>query len=203
VSGFTHTVPITAIIENSGQFLFVKRSRHSTNMAGKWVFPGGRLEKGEDVIQALYRELDEETGLIFADDFAFLSSYFFLRMEDQSSSQGLVFLVRSLNREIKKEDPSIEEYRWINPEDIADFTFSYGKIRDFEKETHVTIPGMEVHVRNALIIQKKGLLLNRHLFSVTEYQKAKCSLNRNYLLELKNANSVEEFFDTHDLFPHL
>jgi len=58
-----HTIPITAIIENEGKFLFIKRSRNSQNMAGKWVFPGGKVEADEDVIQALYRELKEETTL--------------------------------------------------------------------------------------------------------------------------------------------
>jgi len=202
MSKFTHTIPVTAIIENAGQFLFVKRSRDSANMAGKWVFPGGRIEEGEDAIQALYRELDEETGLTFTDDLAFLSTYTFPRTEDQSSSQGFVFLVRSLDRKIKK-DHDFETYMWINPEDITDFTFSYGKIKDFDKETRVTIRGMEVHVRNAVIILKKGLLLNRHLFTVTEYQKANCSLDKRYLSELKSAKSIEEFFDNHDLFPHI
>lgn len=41
-SNYTHTIPITAIIENNEEFLFIKRSRNSKNMAGKWVFPGGK-----------------------------------------------------------------------------------------------------------------------------------------------------------------
>ncbi|WP_302626754.1 NUDIX hydrolase [uncultured Eubacterium sp.] len=202
MSKYTHTIPITAIVENNGQFLFIKRSRFEKNMAGKWVFPGGKVEKNEDVIAALYRELKEETGLIFTDEFAFLSSYHFLRAEDNSSSQGFVFLVRSENRDIKI-DSSIEEYRWINPEEIVDFKFSYAPINDFELETKVTIPGMEVHVRNALIIIKKGLFLNRHIFSVTEYQQDKCTMNKEYLRNLKNTSNIEEFFQSNSILPHL
>ena len=200
MSNYLHTIPITAIIENEGQFLFIKRSRNSQNMAGKWVFPGGKLEKGEDAIQALYRELSEETGLEFTENFAFVSAYQFLRAEDQSSSQGLVFLVQSKSRNIK-EDPNIEEYRWINPEEIAMFKFSYAPIKDFDNETNVTIPGMEVHVRNALIIITRGLFLNRHLASVTEYQKRKCTMSKEHLLSFKNPKKLD--FTDCEIFPHL
>ncbi len=201
MSKFLHTIPLTAIVENNGKFLFVKRSRNQTNMAGVWVFPGGKIEKGEDAIQALYRELEEETGLEFTNDFAFLSSYQFLRAEDQSSTQGFVFLVRSRNTTIKTE-PSIEEYKWINPEDIVDYTFSFKPIEDFEEETMTTIPGMEVHVRNAMIIMKKGLFLDKRLFSVTDYQANKCSMDREYLLNLKEALTIEEFIDENSLLPN-
>lgn len=57
MSSSIHTIPVTAIVENDGKFLFIKRSRNSKNMAGKWVFPGGKCESNEDVIGALYREL--------------------------------------------------------------------------------------------------------------------------------------------------
>lgn len=199
---FKHTIPVTAIIENEGKFLFIKRSRYAKNMAGKWVFPGGKVEKGEDLIQALFRELNEETGLDLKDEIAFLSSYQFLRAEDNSSSQGLVFLVRSNNREIKL-DKSIEKYEWIKPEEIADFTFSYKSIEDFEKELKVTIPGMEVHVRNAIIALRKNALINRHLLSVTEYQEGKCSIDKDYFIQLQNCESLENFFTYDTIFPHL
>ncbi len=196
-----HTIPVTAVIENDGEFLFIKRSRNAKNMAGKWVFPGGKCEKSEDVIGALYRELKEETGLSFNNDIAFLSAYHFSREEDNSSSQGLVFLVRSINRNIK-ENPSCEEYRWIRPEEIVNYDFSYKNIKDFDKQKDVTIPGMEVHVRNALIILKRNLLLDRRLFSVTEYQDKKCTMDKDYF---KNVSDIcekeEQVFEKIDYFP--
>lgn len=189
---YQHTIPITAIVENNGQFLFIKRSRNERNMAGKWVFPGGKVEHGEDAIQGLFRELKEETGLQFSDRVAFLSSYYFLRKEDGSSSIGLVFLVSSTNREIKMDD-SIETYKWINPEEIADYTFSYKDITDFDNQTMVTIPGMEVHVRNAIVALKNNTFMNRNLLSVTEYQRRNCSMTKAYLTMLADANNTEEY----------
>lgn len=196
-----HTIPVTAVIENNGEFLFIKRSRNAKNMAGKWVFPGGKCEKSEDVIGALYRELKEETGLSFTNDIAFLSAYHFSREEDNSSSQGLVFLVRSINRNIK-ENPSCEEYRWIKPEEIVNYNFSYKNIKDFDKQKDVTIPGMEVHVRNALIILKRNLLLDKRLFSVTEYQDKQCTMDKDYF---KNVSDIcekeEQVFEKINYFP--
>jgi len=201
MSNNKHTIPVTAVVENGGKFLFIKRSRNAKNMAGKWVFPGGKCESDEDVIGALYRELNEETGLSFTDDIAFLSAYHFSREEDNSSSQGLVFLVRSINRNIK-EDPSCEEYRWIKPEEIVDYDFSYKNVKDFAKQKKVTIPGMEVHVRNALIILKKNLFLDRRLFSVTEYQDRKCSMNKDYFKNISDVcENNDKVFNKIDYYP--
>ncbi|GIP27208.1 NUDIX hydrolase [Paenibacillus sp. J23TS9] len=55
----THIVAAGGIVENElGQILLVK-TQH-----GGWVFPGGQVEVGENLVDALCREIEEESGII-------------------------------------------------------------------------------------------------------------------------------------------
>lgn len=51
------------IRDMSGRCLLLKRSSSSRGNPGKWDFPGGKLEVGEDFDAGLLREVAEETGL--------------------------------------------------------------------------------------------------------------------------------------------
>jgi 8-oxo-dGTP diphosphatase len=51
-----------AIIVERGTVLLSRR-KEGTHLAGKWEFPGGKVEAGEDPRAALVRELDEELGI--------------------------------------------------------------------------------------------------------------------------------------------
>jgi 8-oxo-dGTP diphosphatase len=52
-----------AVIENdNGDVLIAKRPDH-LHMGGLWEFPGGKVEAGETVLQALQREIHEEVAL--------------------------------------------------------------------------------------------------------------------------------------------
>ena len=54
---------VGAVIKDAeGRLLLIKRG-HAPG-AGLWSLPGGRIEPGETDIQALVRELREETGLL-------------------------------------------------------------------------------------------------------------------------------------------
>ena len=52
-----------AVIERDGHILIAKR-RQGSRFAGKWEFPGGKLEKGETPEQCLKRELQEELEIV-------------------------------------------------------------------------------------------------------------------------------------------
>ncbi len=56
-------VAVGVLIDPAGNFLLTSRPEGKV-YAGYWEFPGGKVEPGETVEQALRRELHEELGII-------------------------------------------------------------------------------------------------------------------------------------------
>jgi 8-oxo-dGTP diphosphatase len=64
--GFVKTIQVVgAAIAQDGRCLVAQRGP-SQNLAGKWEFPGGKIEAGESPQAALRREIFEELGLTIA-----------------------------------------------------------------------------------------------------------------------------------------
>jgi 8-oxo-dGTP diphosphatase len=55
-------VSVGILIRPNGDFLLTSRPAGKA-YAGYWEFPGGKLESGETVVEALTRELTEELGI--------------------------------------------------------------------------------------------------------------------------------------------
>lgn len=58
-------VAVGVLVRGDGAFLLTSRPAGKA-YAGYWEFPGGKLETGESVEQALRRELQEEIGITIA-----------------------------------------------------------------------------------------------------------------------------------------
>lgn len=54
-------VAVGAVVVRDGRLLLVRRGRGVA--MGAWSLPGGRVEHGETLVEAVRRELREETGL--------------------------------------------------------------------------------------------------------------------------------------------
>lgn len=55
------------VIENSAGQVFIAQRHPHQHQGDKWEFPGGKVEAGETVQQALTRELQEECGIEVTD----------------------------------------------------------------------------------------------------------------------------------------
>jgi len=53
---------VAAVIEKNGRILICQR-KTGQRFAGKWEFPGGKVEPSEEFTSALARELREELGI--------------------------------------------------------------------------------------------------------------------------------------------
>jgi 8-oxo-dGTP diphosphatase len=58
-------VAVGVLIDGQGRFLLTSRPAGKV-YAGYWEFPGGKVEPGESIEQALRRELHEELGITIA-----------------------------------------------------------------------------------------------------------------------------------------
>lgn len=55
-------IVVTGILKDKDLFLVVRRSKEDDLYPGCWEFPGGHIEIGETISDALKRELKEEIG---------------------------------------------------------------------------------------------------------------------------------------------
>ena len=54
---------VAALLEKDGKYLIARRNYGNETSVNKFEFPGGKVEKGEDILHAIERELDEEMSI--------------------------------------------------------------------------------------------------------------------------------------------
>ena len=109
---------VAGLIVRDGKLLICQRTKHQA-MPLKWEFPGGKIEDGEQPIDALRRELEEELGIE-------------ARIEDElvrvrhtyrngGSVELRFFLVREFAGEV--ENRIFKDVRWVAPAELPAYDF--------------------------------------------------------------------------------
>jgi mutator protein MutT len=118
MDGKKHIVAVTAVISKGNKYLVLQRGADEIAFPNRWAFPGGKLEKGEDILSVLKREVLEETGLEIEDQKHYLRDFTFVR-PDGHNVVGLNFLVFA-----KEGDVSIasdfEDYKWVSKDELLE-----------------------------------------------------------------------------------
>lgn len=104
---------VQAVVERDGKLLLCRRAREPSK--GRWDFPGGFLEEDEHPLDALVRELREETGLEIAPD-GFVGVW----IEPDYDGRTVLALTWDARVAGGEERPAddVAELRWFGPDEL-------------------------------------------------------------------------------------
>ena len=114
------------IVNDKGRILALKRSpTKDSDRSGCWDLPGGTYERGEDVIDSIKREVQEESSLTIIDPKPiYLANG--LDNANQFMSSEVVFAVTHVCSkwvgEVKISDEHAE-FKWVTPEEFMTYDF--------------------------------------------------------------------------------
>jgi nucleoside triphosphatase len=122
----TWRVVAVGVIQNDlGEYLLGKKPETRGMFPGQWTLPGGGIEEGERMEDALRREIREEVGIEVTN----VQPLFFKDGEHPKRSQdgtvqniysiNLVFSCRMASQEVVLGDEFVE-YQWVKKERLKD-----------------------------------------------------------------------------------
>ncbi|MGH1373820.1 MAG: Nudix family hydrolase [Cellvibrionaceae bacterium] len=106
------------VVVNSDGHILIARRPAASHQGGLWEFPGGKLEDGESVQQALVRELDEEIGITST----CLEPLIQIR-HDYPDKSVLLDVWRVTQFEGDAHGKEGQPVKWVSPEALNDFNF--------------------------------------------------------------------------------
>lgn len=104
------------VLDAQGRCLLLRRSQICKANAGKWEFPGGKLDPNERVDEALLREVAEETGL------AVTVQRVAGAAESEMAERKIAYLILEVLAGTSEVQLSEEhdQFMWVAPDQLAD-----------------------------------------------------------------------------------
>jgi 8-oxo-dGTP diphosphatase len=127
-------VVVGAAIVRDGRVLAARRTTPAA-AAGRWEFPGGKVEPGETEASSLVREVEEELGVRVR----------LVRWLDGAQEVGERYLLRVAVAELERGEPSPTEHdavRWLTGEELEDVHWLDAD-RPFLTELSALLPSLE------------------------------------------------------------
>lgn len=109
-------IAVSAAIFRDGKVLLTRRARSPAK--GLYSLPGGRVEFGESLHQALSREVNEETGL----EIEIVSLAGWREVLPGAPGAGHYLIMSFAARWVAKEpvlNDELDDYRWIDPDALS------------------------------------------------------------------------------------
>ncbi len=112
------TVHVAVGVIIRDQRIFISKRPEQLHQGGRWEFPGGKVEAGETVLEALNRELQEEVGL------SVVAAHPLLQLEYDYPEKRVCLDVWVVSESIGAgEGLEGQEVAWVAPADLVNYQF--------------------------------------------------------------------------------
>jgi 8-oxo-dGTP diphosphatase len=120
-------VAVGVVLNAQGEILLSKRADH-LHQGGLWEFPGGKVEQGEQVIEALVREFQEEVNITIEHAEPFMTI-----AHDYGDKQVLldVWLSSQFSGQASSNESQLIE--WVLPQALSQYEFPKANAAIVEK----------------------------------------------------------------------
>ena len=133
---FTQTFGVVGgLLERDGKILLVREARRKGPDNGKWSHPAGWIDVGENPIEAVKREVLEESGFTFSP--AHLLGIYSLVRQDIEAELGatphaikIIFIGDISETQNEKLADDVSETQWFMPDEI--YAMDQATLRDLD-----------------------------------------------------------------------
>jgi mutator protein MutT len=108
---------VAAIIRRANQILITRRL-NDAHLPGLWEFPGGKVEQGESLEEALQREIREELGIGIA-----VEDEFFTVAHDYPTKSVMLHFFNCTISQGEPQPLDVADLKWVRPEELMSFDF--------------------------------------------------------------------------------
>jgi len=109
-----------AIIRKNNKILLLQRSHESGHDPGLWELPGGKIDYGENLVDALKREVKEEVGVDIKVGRPFKTWHF---IKGRFWVTGITFLCDYLSGDVQLSSEHVS-YVWVEPTKYKEYPLS-------------------------------------------------------------------------------
>lgn len=125
-----YIVGVVVIIEAQGKILALKRTQKEESSPGVWENIAGKVEAEDDLLGAVYREIQEESGLKAEVDPAPIGIIKTRRNDDDMFL--ICYKAKYISGDVKLSEEH-DEYAWLTPEEFSNKTI-FPKLAEMVRE---------------------------------------------------------------------
>ncbi len=103
---------------NSENYVLISKRTNRVQFNGFWEFPGGKVEKGENLTDALVRETKEELGLLLNSS-CVAPLTFSVDVKEEQETLLLLFICRKWNGQPRGLEG--QKLKWVKPLDLSQY----------------------------------------------------------------------------------